>query len=104
MREGEAKEDAKLTDFQKELVLMAATLNGDHRKDIYPHKLVGNMIVSEGAKYVEDAFKIFCHECEKAKERGVDESTIIDIVNQPTTERPFKSFAQKILSCLACDN
>ncbi|KAJ0015025.1 hypothetical protein Pint_20845 [Pistacia integerrima] len=105
MREGDAKEDAKLTDFQKELVLMTAMLNGDHRKDIYPHKLVENMLVSEGAKYVEDAFKIFCHECEKAKERGVDESTIIDIdiVNQPT-ERPFKSFAQKILSCLVCDN
>ncbi|GMN61540.1 hypothetical protein TIFTF001_030629 [Ficus carica] len=105
LREGEAKEDAKLTDFQAELVQMAATLNGDHAKDIYPHKLVEDLTVSEAVKYCEGAFKTFLDECDKAKQRGMDDSHIVVCgASEPKRQKPPKSFAQKIFSCLICDN
>ncbi|KAL9423140.1 hypothetical protein AB3S75_035267 [Citrus x aurantiifolia] len=104
LRDGEAKEDAKLTDFQQELVQMAATLNGDYKKDIYPHKLVEEMTVAEGAKYVEDAFKKFRGQCEKAEAEGVDESQIVVVPTPTTKQRKSKSFGRKLLSCLACNN
>ncbi|KAJ4952836.1 hypothetical protein NE237_029668 [Protea cynaroides] len=59
LREAEANENAKLNDFQQILVQMAAALNGDHRKDIYPDKLVENMTIGEAIKYCEDAFNKF---------------------------------------------
>ncbi|KAE8721401.1 Non-specific phospholipase C5 [Hibiscus syriacus] len=55
-RHSKAKETAKLSDFQEELVQMAAVLKGDHKSDIYPHKLVENMTVAEAAEYVHGAF------------------------------------------------
>lgn len=101
LRAGAAKEDAKLSDFQQELVQMAAVLKGDHhKKDLYPNKLVKNMTVAEGARYVEDAFKTFWDEFEKAMERGVDESEIL-VLPKPKSS---KSFRRKIRSCLACNN
>ncbi|KAI3743816.1 hypothetical protein L1987_56883 [Smallanthus sonchifolius] len=35
------------------------------------------MSVAEGTKYVEDAFKKFCDDCEQAKRDGKDESHIV---------------------------
>ncbi|XWS58662.1 hypothetical protein CRYUN_Cryun08bG0053900 [Craigia yunnanensis] len=40
MREIDAKETVKLSEFQEELVQMAAVLNRDHKKEIYPHRPV----------------------------------------------------------------
>lgn len=103
LREAGSKDDAKISDFQEELVQLAAALNGDHRKDIYPHKLVENMTVSEAHKYVEGAFKKFQDECQKARENGTDESEIVVCATSPTPPST-KSFAHKIFSCLVCDN
>ena len=107
LREGEAKEEAQLSEFQSELVQMAATLNGDHAKDVYPHKLVENLTVSEAVKYCDSAFKVFLNEYEKAKESGMDESHVVvcaaSSAESKRLESP-KSFAQKIFSCLVCDN
>lgn len=83
---------------------MAATLNGDYKKDIYPHKLVEKMTVAEGAKYVEDAFKKFCDQCQKAEAEGVDGSQIVVSPNPVTKKRKSNSFGRKMLSCLACNN
>ncbi|KAJ6975143.1 non-specific phospholipase C4-like [Populus alba x Populus x berolinensis] len=104
LREGAAKEDAKLSEFQEELVEMAAVLNGDLTKDIYPQQLVDGLNVSDGAKYVEKAFKRFCDECDKARKNGVDDSEIICLEKPATTRRASKSFVHKLCSCLACDN
>ncbi|KAI4353650.1 hypothetical protein L6164_002582 [Bauhinia variegata] len=103
LREEPAKEEAMLSDFQKELVQMAATLNGDHKKSIYPHKLVENMRVSDAVKYCEGAFKTFQNECEKAKLSGADGSEIVHCA-RPHTEIQSKNFFQKLFSCLVCDN
>ncbi|PON56691.1 Acid phosphatase [Parasponia andersonii] len=112
LREGGAKEESKLSEFQAELVQMAATLNGDHAKDVYPHKLVDNLTVSDAVKYCDGAFKTFLDECQRAKDSGMDASHVVFCVaNSSTTPLPKrpsqqapKSFAQKIFSCLICDH
>lgn len=104
MRDFEPNEDeAKLTDYQGEMVQMAATLNGDHNKNTYPYKLVENMTVSEAVKYVEDAYKVYCDECSKAKEGGADEHHVVSFEALLPKSSP-KSFFQKLFSCLICDN
>ncbi|KAL2892646.1 Non-specific phospholipase C3 [Bienertia sinuspersici] len=95
-------EDRKLSDFQAELVQMAACLKGDHKKKTYPDALVESMTVKEAAEYVQEAWKIFLHECDEAKKRGEDESTII--VVDAERKKTRKSFAGKFCSCLACKN
>ncbi|KAF8379064.1 hypothetical protein HHK36_028491 [Tetracentron sinense] len=102
LRESEANEEGKLSEFQEELVQMAATLNGDHRKDIYPHKLVENMTVLDAVKYVEDAFKKFLEGCDNAMKNGEDESNIVVLANQPRRARP--KYLQQIFACFACNH
>ncbi|KAK2979377.1 hypothetical protein RJ640_025750 [Escallonia rubra] len=103
LREAEAKDNEKLSEFQEELVQMAATLCGDHRKDTYPDKLVENMTVSDGVDYVKKAFKIFSDECERARQSGADESSICVPEDTPVAAE-FRSFASKFFSCLVCDH
>lgn len=106
LREADAKEDAKLSEFQEELVQMAAALKGDHRKDTYPHKLVEDMNVSDASDYVHNAFNRFLDECQKAKTSGTHDASDI-VVCPPTPPKRAsskKSFAQKMFSCLICDN
>lgn len=103
LREVASKDGTKISDFQEELIQLAAAINGDHRKDTYPDKLVEDITVSEALKYVEGAFKTFSDECEKARKTGTDESEIIVCATSPTLPTS-KSFAQKIFSCLVCDN
>lgn len=102
LREGGPQEDAKLSEFQEELVQMAATLNGDHKKDIYPNKLVEGMKVSDAVKYVEDAFRTFLDECEKAKQRGCDGCEIVDCAKPPSPPTQDKNFWHNIFSCIFC--
>ncbi|KAI8021212.1 Non-specific phospholipase C3 [Camellia lanceoleosa] len=105
LREAEAKENAKLIEFQEEMVQMAATLCGDHNKDIYPDKFVEKMTVGEVVKYVNNSFKKFLDECEKAKANVADESQICvlsdDDPPKPSKDKS-KSFASKFFSCVAC--
>ncbi|KAK8639162.1 hypothetical protein V6N13_137555 [Hibiscus sabdariffa] len=82
MRSTDAKETAKLSDFQEELVQVAAALKGD------PLKVVQNMTVSSGFKYVEDAFNKFNDAGQKAKKiNGVDDivSAVASGANASTT-------------------
>ena len=105
---GVAKEDGKLSDFQEILVQMAAILNGDHHKEIYPDKLVENMTVAEAATYTSDAYDAFCDACNKARERGADGSEIIILstlaATGTRTSTAPNTLLQKILSCIICDN
>lgn len=109
MREDEAKDEAKLSEFQEELVQMAASLCGDHRKEGFPHKLVENMTASDGVEYVKGAFQKFLDECEKARRNGADGSTIcippVDSSTSTAVDAPSpksKSFASKLFSCIVC--
>ncbi|CAI9103350.1 OLC1v1001813C1 [Oldenlandia corymbosa var. corymbosa] len=109
LRETEAKEHAKLNDFQKEMVQMSAVLGGDHEKDIYPHKLVEDMTVSSAVEYVNTSLKKFFDEFERLKQNGADESTIISLPLpgepiQPKKQANSRSFVSKLFSCVACNN
>ncbi|XXG78036.1 hypothetical protein AAC387_Pa08g2063 [Persea americana] len=103
LRLGEAKEEKKLSEFQEELVQMAAVLNGDHRNDIYPKKQVANMTVGDAVKYTQDAFKTFLVACENRRKNGADESEIVVPASFPARSPYVKknySFASKIFACL----
>lgn len=102
MRETDAKETAKLSDFQEELVLAAAAVKGDHLNGI---SLPENMTVSRGLQFVEDAFKKFSDDGKKAREINGAEDTVSADAHAPTTTRTTsKTFMQKLFSCLVCDN
>ncbi|KAK8532184.1 hypothetical protein V6N12_053630 [Hibiscus sabdariffa] len=66
MRSTEAKETAKLSDFQEELVQVAAALKGE------PLKLVENMNVSSGLKHVKDALKKFYDDGQNQKAKEIN--------------------------------
>ncbi|XP_051179198.1 non-specific phospholipase C4 [Lolium perenne] len=103
LRPTEAAEQAQISEFQAELVQLGAALNGDHAKDVYPHKLVEGMTVSDAAKYCNDAFRAFLDECDRCKKCGMDGSHIPAL--PPTPSPPAKkksSFPSKMLACFAC--
>ncbi|KAI4302873.1 hypothetical protein MLD38_038571 [Melastoma candidum] len=101
LRDAGAKEEAKLNDFQEILVQMAATLNGDHKKESYPHRLVENMTVADAVKYAEAAFNMFRDECAKLADKGGDGEEVIEVGKKLSSSR---SFVQKLFSCMICDN
>ncbi|KAF8032176.1 hypothetical protein BT93_D1186 [Corymbia citriodora subsp. variegata] len=103
LRPDGAKEDAKLNDFQQILVQMAATLNGDHKKDIYPDKLVEDMTVGGATKYVKDAHDAFCDHCRKAIDDGADGDEVVCLAKR-STGGTTRNFAQKLFSCIICDH
>lgn len=103
LRPSDAEEVAKLSEFQEEIVQMAAVLNGDHKKDIYPHKLVEDMTVEQATKYVRDAFKTFLEECENRRKNGTNESEIVEETSQIPAKKK-KSFANKMFACFVCNN
>ncbi|XP_059302329.1 non-specific phospholipase C4-like [Lycium ferocissimum] len=105
LREAEAKEDAKLTEYQAEMVQMSAVLCGDHVKNSYPHKLVEELNVAKAADYVHNAFKKFLDEAENAIQSGGHDFTIL-IPTELSAERAprkSKSFVSKFFSCIVCD-
>ncbi|KAI3911203.1 hypothetical protein MKX01_003459 [Papaver californicum] len=79
IRPREAEENVKLSEFQEELVQMAATLNGDCYKDVYPDKL-------------------------NARKSGTDDYEIVVPFGQQTGElAEKKSLANNMGSCFACN-
>lgn len=109
LRPGEANEESKLSDFQVELVQLGAALNGDHKKDIFPHKLVENMTGEDGAKYVKEAFKTFLPAREDETMSNIGHGGEHEIVSMGIPElnpkkKPKKSFANRVLGCIVCNN
>ncbi|PKU73098.1 phospholipase C [Dendrobium catenatum] len=108
MRTTEAAEGAPLSDFQRELVQLAAVLNGDHANpSIFPDALVQGMTVAEGAKYTQDAFKAFLQEAQRCRNCGSDESYIVALPAGDEEEGEKKkkkpSWFKKWLACLVCN-
>ncbi|KAJ6804466.1 putative non-specific phospholipase C4 [Iris pallida] len=77
LRPTEAAEDRNLSDFQKELVQMAAVLNGDYATDVFPDRLVEEMTVAQAASYVLEAFDAFKSACRKCQKNGEDGDHIV---------------------------
>ncbi|KAJ4805546.1 Non-specific phospholipase C4 [Rhynchospora pubera] len=103
LREIGANEEAKISDFQRELVQMAAALNGDCTKDIYPHKLAEGMTVAEAAHYVNDAYKIFREECDRCIKAGMDGSYIPTMDPKEPANKPCPLPVCGMLACFCWD-
>ncbi|GLU18897.1 hypothetical protein SLE2022_351740 [Rubroshorea leprosula] len=85
VRPGEANEEAKLSEFQQELLQLAAVLKGDHIFTSYLEKIGKAMSVKEGKEYMEDAVKRFFEAGHYAKKMGVDGEQIVQMRPSLTT-------------------
>eukprot|EP00253_Pinus_taeda_P023800 PITA_23800 len=88
MRATAAKEHAKLSEFQKELVQLAAVINGDHILKSYPNEIQNRMRVIEANSYVKDAMTRFVEASTEAIKLGASESTIVEMRPSLTTRSP----------------
>ena len=87
IRKGEAKEEAKLSEFQQELMQLAAVLKGHNTLTSY-REIGKDMTVKEGKEYMEDAVKRFFEAGLYAKRMGVDEEQIVQMRPSLTTRSP----------------
>ncbi|CAK9184403.1 unnamed protein product [Ilex paraguariensis] len=85
IRQGEADEDAKLSEFQQELLQLAAVLKGEDILLSYPERIGKQMTVKEGKEYMEDAVKRFFEAGLAAKEMGVDVEQVVKMRPSLTT-------------------
>ncbi|XP_010938556.1 non-specific phospholipase C2 [Elaeis guineensis] len=91
IRNSEANEDAKLSEFQQELTQLASVLNGDHLITSFEQKILKPMNVREGIAYTENAVKRFFEAGMSAKKMGVDEEQIVKM--RPSLTTRFSSSA-----------
>ncbi|KAJ7543371.1 hypothetical protein O6H91_09G034700 [Diphasiastrum complanatum] len=96
LRHSPADENAKLTEFQQELTLLAAQLNGDHELNIYP-SLGKKMTVMEANNYVENSVLCFLKASEYALTAGTSESETVQL--RPIRNRKAGDFLGSSLKC-----
>ncbi|XP_044501732.1 non-specific phospholipase C6-like isoform X1 [Mangifera indica] len=85
LRSTEAKENGRLSEFQGELVQLAAVLNGDHFLSSFPSEMGKKMTVKEAHEYVKGAVLRFIRASREAIKLGADESAIVDMRSSLTT-------------------
>ncbi|CAN6444083.1 unnamed protein product [Victoria cruziana] len=90
MRMSDANEEAKLSQFQRELIQLAAVLVGEHELVGFPDKIGENMTVRQGKQYADDAVKRFIDAALTARRMGVDDHQIVKMRPALTT-RPTPS-------------
>jgi phospholipase C len=104
LRSAEEAEDhgREISEFQAELVELAAALKGDHATEAYDTgELVKGMTVAEAADYCHGAFAKFREECQRCHECGMDGCHVPTV--QPVV--PTTPSASKLMcSCLPCFN
>ncbi|KAH9300989.1 hypothetical protein KI387_012572 [Taxus chinensis] len=88
LRETSPNEGGKLSEFQKEMVQLAAVINGDHILKSYPDEIANRMNVREANAYVEDAMSRFVEASREAMEMGAPDSTIVDMRPSLTSRNP----------------
>lgn len=85
IRKTEANEEAPLTEFQQELMQLAAVLKGDHILTSFPQQIGKSMNVRQGKEYMEEAVKRFFEAGHYAKKMGIDEEQIVKMRPSLTT-------------------
>lgn len=93
MRLEEADENRLMSEFQQELMHLAAVLKGDNILSSYPETIVKGMTVKQGKEYMEEAVKRFFEAARLAKKLGVHEEQIVKM-RPSLTSRPAKSSTQ----------
>ncbi|CAL5201995.1 unnamed protein product [Lathyrus oleraceus] len=85
LRKGEANEDKKLSEFQQELIQLAAVLKGDNIFTSYPNTIGKDMTVKQGKSYMDEAVKRFFEAGRYAKKMGVSDEHIVKMKPSLTT-------------------
>jgi phospholipase C len=85
LRSTGAKEDGGLSEFQSEVVQLAAVLNGDHFLSSFPNEMSNKMNVKEAHAYVRRAVARFVRASKEAIKLGADQSAIVDMRSSLTT-------------------
>ncbi|KAI9079635.1 hypothetical protein K1719_038256 [Acacia pycnantha] len=85
LRNGEAKEEGGLSEFQSEVVQLAAVLNGDHFLSSFPNEMSQKMSVKEAHDYVRGAVSRFIRASKEAINLGAHDSAIVDMRSSLTT-------------------
>jgi len=85
---GEANEKALLTEFQQELVQLAAVLKGDNMLTTFPKEISKGMTVIEGKRYMEDAMKRFLEAGRMALSMGANKEELVHMKTSLTGRRP----------------
>ncbi|KAK4256937.1 hypothetical protein QN277_006594 [Acacia crassicarpa] len=85
LRSGEAKEEGGLSEFQSEVVQLAAVLNGDHFLSSFPDEMSTKMSVKEAHDYVSGAVSRFIRASKEAINLGAHDSAIVDMRSSLTT-------------------
>ncbi|GLT41776.1 hypothetical protein SLA2020_158190 [Shorea laevis] len=91
IRSGDANESAKISEFQHELLQLAAVLKGDNILTSYPDKIGLEMNVKEAKEYMEGAVKRFFEAGRYANKMGVDGEQIVQMKPSLTTRSPKPS-------------
>ena len=85
LRNAEVDENKTLSEFQSEVVQLAAVLNGDHFLSSFPDETSKRMNVKEAHEYVRGAVSRFIRATKQAIKLGADESAIVDMRSSLTT-------------------
>ncbi|KAL0464096.1 UNVERIFIED_CONTAM: Non-specific phospholipase C6 [Sesamum latifolium] len=85
LRRTETDENRGLSEFQGEVVQLAAVLNGDHFLSSFPDDMGKKMNVKEAHEYVRGAVSRFIRASKEAIKLGADESAIVDMRSSLTT-------------------
>ncbi|GFP82471.1 non-specific phospholipase c6 [Phtheirospermum japonicum] len=79
LRRTEADENRGLSEFQGELVQLAAVLNGDHFLSSFPDEMGKKMNVKEAHEYIKGGVSRFIRASKEAIRLGADPSAIVDM-------------------------
>ncbi|KAK1376101.1 non-specific phospholipase C6 [Heracleum sosnowskyi] len=85
LRSSEADEERQVSEFQREVVQLAAVLNGDHFLSSFPDEMSKKMSVRKAHDYVINAVSRFITASKEAIEMGANESAIVDMRASLTT-------------------
>ncbi|KAL5720083.1 phospholipase C [Ranunculus cassubicifolius] len=94
IRKSEPQEDARLSEFQQEIVQLAAVLKGEYGLTSVLDEIEKKMTVKEGHAYMEDALKSFFEAGNLAKKLGVDKEQIVKMKPSLTTRIPTQSYVK----------
>lgn len=85
LRRTETDENRDLSEFQGEVVQLAAVLNGDHFLSSFTNEMSKKMNVKEAHEYVKGAISRFMRASKEAIRLGADKSAIVDMRSSLTT-------------------
>ncbi|XP_054798678.1 non-specific phospholipase C2 [Prosopis cineraria] len=91
IRKGGPNEEAKVSEFQQELIQLAAVLKGDNIFTSYPQTIGKEMTVKQGKAYMEDAVKRFFEAGWYAMKMGVSDEHIVQMKPSLTTRSSKQS-------------